>query len=212
MKVLNITVAFLAVLALGLQSCNMQKAKTVEQEEKHDNIFEVKNPDYKLSPATGMTREHWVNAAEYLLQGAFSYIHTLDDAMKFPKQPGKTYPRDEKQVPTEKLEGLCRTLFVAAPLLKENPGLKMNGIAVAEYYRHQILNLINPDSPSFIVPRPKNGGPSQNLVEFGALAISLFVAPEVIWEPLTPGSERCIGCNHAELRRWTNSTFKLAFL
>ncbi len=185
MKMSNITFVLLTLLILGLQSCNTPKSKTAEQEVKQDNVFEVVNPDYQLSPSTGMTRQHWINAAEYLLQGAFSYIHTLDDPMKFPKQPGKTYPRDEKQVPTEKLEGLCRTLFVAAPLLKENPDLKMNGIAVAEYYRHQILNLVNPDNPSFIVPRPENGGPSQNLVEFGALAISLFVAPEVIWEPLT---------------------------
>ncbi len=185
MKISNIIVAVFVLLTLGLSSCNTQKPKNAVTEEKPANVFEVKNPDYQLSPATGMTREHWINAAEYLLQGAFSYIHTLDDPMKFPKQPGKTYPREEKQVPTEKLEGLCRTLFVAAPLLKENPDLKMNGIAVAEYYRHQILNLVNPDSPSFIVPRPENGGPSQNLVEFGALAISLFVAPEVIWEPLT---------------------------
>ncbi|GAF02843.1 DUF2264 domain-containing protein [Saccharicrinis fermentans] len=187
MKVINNFSSFflLAVLLLAASSCNRQKTKDLKQENGKVNVFEVKNPDYQLSPATGMTRTHWVNAAEYILNGAFSYINTLDDPMKFPKQAGKTYPHNDKQVPTEKLEGLCRTLFVAAPLLKENPDLTLNGIGVADYYRHQILNLINPESPSFIVPRPKNGGPSQNLVEFGALAISLFVAPEVIWEPLT---------------------------
>ncbi|MCW3787015.1 DUF2264 domain-containing protein [Plebeiobacterium sediminum] len=184
MKYINIIAVFLVVLIIGLPSCKMHESNRKQAEEK-TNVFVVKNPDYNISPSTGMTRKHWIDAAEYLLQGAFSYINTLDDPMKFPKQPGKTYPQREDQVPTEKLEGLCRTLFVAAPLLKEQPHLKMNGISVAEYYRHQILNLINPDSPSYIVPRPENGGPSQNLVEFGALAISLFVAPEVIWEPLT---------------------------
>ncbi len=147
-------------------------------------IFALKNPDYKLSPHTGMTREHWKDAALYLLQGAFSFIKTLDDPMKFPKQPGISYPRNESQVPTEKLEGLCRTLFVAAPLLKDNPELQVNNINVADYYRHQMGLLINPESPSFIKQRAKNGGPHQNLVEFGALAISLTVIPEVIWEPL----------------------------
>ncbi|MFV0291242.1 MAG: DUF2264 domain-containing protein, partial [Mangrovibacterium sp.] len=97
---------------------------------------------------------------------------------------GKTYPHNDGQVPTEKLEGLCRTLFVAAPLLKRNPDLTLNGIRVADYYQHQILNLLDPNHPSYIKPRG-NGGPSQILVEFGALAISLFVAPEVIWEPLS---------------------------
>ncbi len=148
-------------------------------------IFKLDEPDFNLSPHTGMTRKHWKDAALYLLQGAFSYVNGMDDPMKFPKQPGKSYPRNEGQVPTEKLEGLCRTLFVAAPLLKENPGLVINNIKVAEYYRYQILKLLDPKSPSYIKPQAKGGGPSQILVEFGALAVSLFYIPEVLFDPLT---------------------------
>jgi len=148
-------------------------------------VFKVANPDFKLSPHTGVTRKHWKDAALYLLEGAFSYIHKLDDPMKFPKQAGKSYPRYDGQIPTEKLEGLCRTLFVAAPLLKENPSLEINHIKVADYYRFQIRKLIDSASASFIKHRARNGGPSQNLVEFGALAVSLFSIPEVIWDPLT---------------------------
>lgn len=150
-----------------------------------DQVFKVEELDFEQSPLTGVTRKHWVDAAEYLLDGAFSYVDNVDDAMKFPKQAGKSYPHDERRVPTEKLEGLCRTLFVAAPLLKEKPDINLNGINVADYYRYQITQLVNPESPSYIVPRHPNGGPSQNLVEYGALAISLFVVPEVIWDPLT---------------------------
>lgn len=149
-----------------------------------EDIFQVIDPDYDVSPHTGMTKKHWEDAALYLLEGAFSYIEDLDDPMKFPKLPGKSYPHNESQVPTEKLEGLCRTLFLAAPLLNENKDLEVNGVKVADYYRHQILKLIDPDNDAYIQPREKNGGPSQNLVEFGALAISLFVVPDVIWEPL----------------------------
>ena len=148
-----------------------------------EQTFTIPQPDYRLSPYTGMTRQGWIDAAEYLLEGAFTYIRSLDDPMYFPKQLDKTYPNGEGQVPTAKLEGLCRTLFVAAPLLRENPDLTLNGIKVADYYRHQLLNLIRPDSPSFI--RHRNGGPSQILVEFGALAISLSVAKDILWEPLT---------------------------
>ena len=149
-----------------------------------NNVFEIVNPNYELSPYTGMTKQHWKEAALYLLKGAFSYIHTLDDPMKFPKQPGVSYPKEESKVPTEKLEGLCRTLFVAAPLLKDNPNLVVNNIKVADYYRYQMGLLINPSSPSFIVPRPKDGGPNQNLVEFGALSVSMLIAPEILWDPL----------------------------
>lgn len=171
-----------SILFLSLMAGNFhaQSAKnTVPQ------IFRVKNPDYKRSPYTGMTREHWKEAAKYMLQGAFSYVHTLDDPMVFPKQPGKSYPRDPKQIPTEKLEGLSRTLFIASALLRENPDLEINGIKLSDYYRHQILNLIDPASPSYIPVKDPKSGPSQILVEFGALSISLFVAPDVLWKPLT---------------------------
>ncbi|UOB16625.1 DUF2264 domain-containing protein [Abyssalbus ytuae] len=152
--------------------------------ETNNKVFKIETPNYELSPYTGMTKQHWKDAAMYLLEGAFSYIHTLDDPMKFPKQPGKSYPHDERRVPTEKLEGLCRTLFVAAPLLKENPGLIINNIEVADYYRYQMGKLVDSKSKAFIIPRSENGGPSQNLVEFGALAVSMLIAPEVLWEPL----------------------------
>ncbi len=153
--------------------------------QKSGTIFKLNKPNYQLSPKTGITKQHWKDAALYLLQGAFSYIHTLDDPMKFPKQAGKSYPRNESQVPTEKLEGLCRTLFIAAPLLKDNPNLEINHIKVADYYRYNIVKLTDSTSKSYIKPRSKNGGPNQNLVELGALSLSLFVAPEVLWNTLT---------------------------
>ena len=155
-----------------------------QQKENTASVFEIKNPNYAVSPYTGMTKQHWRDAALYLLDGAFSYIHTLDDPMKFPKQEGKSYPKEESQVPTEKLEGLCRTLFIASPLLKENPSLVINNIKVADYYRYQIGKLTDPASPSYIAPRSQNGGPNQKLVEFGALAVSLLTNPEVLWKPL----------------------------
>lgn len=150
---------------------------------KNDSVFHLVKPDYQLSPLTGMTRQHWMDAATYLLDGASSYIHTLDDPMRFPKQPGKSYPTDGKFNKTENLEGLCRTMFVAIPLLKENPDLVLNGIKVGDYYRQQLRNMSDPSKSGYI--QHLKGGPSQTLVEFGALALSLTVMPEIIWEPLT---------------------------
>ncbi|MEY2867821.1 MAG: hypothetical protein RIR01_221 [Bacteroidota bacterium] len=172
----------LKIFLLLAISCNptlfaQQKATTNE-------VFQIVNPDYKLSPYTGMTKQHWKDAAMYLLEGAFSYVHSLDDPMQFPKQEGKSYPVNEGQVSTEKLEGLCRTLFIASPLLKENPELVINNIKVADYYRYQIAKLTDPASASYIEPRSKNGGASQKLVEFGALAVSMLTNPEVLWKPL----------------------------
>lgn len=154
--------------------------------------FVVQQPDKQRSPFTGMTRRHWQAAARYLLGGAFSYVRTLDDPMQFPKQPGKSYPRNAGQVPTEKLEGLCRTLFMAAPLLKEDPGLTLNGVKVGDYYRHQLALLVDPASPGYIAPRAQDGGPSQNLVEFGGLSVALFAAPEILWDPLPEATKKAL--------------------
>ena len=148
-----------------------------------DNIFRVENPDYVKSPYSGMTRKHWIEAAKYLLDGAFSYIHCMDDPMYFPKQLDKTYPHDENAAKVAKLEGLARTLFIAAPLLKENPDLEINGIKVADYYRHQMKSLTNPDSKHYVEPKP--GGPTQTLLELGSLCISMGAAPEALWDPMT---------------------------
>lgn len=159
------------------------KANASSSQTTNDSVFHLVRPDYQLSPFTGMTRQHWLDAATYLLDGAFSYIHTLDDPMHFPKQPGKSYPTDGKPNKTENLEGLCRTMFVAIPLLKENSDLELNGIKVGDYYRQQLRNMSDPSKPGYI--QHLKGGPSQTLVEFGALALSLTVMPEIIWEPLT---------------------------
>lgn len=146
-------------------------------------VFSVENPDYGKSPLTGMTREHWKQAARYLLEGAFSYIHGLDDSMYFPKQLEKTYPRNNGAVAVAKLEGLARTLFVAAPLLKDDPQLTINGISVGDYYLHQIRNLVVKGSSSYTNKCP--GSPTQTLLELGSLTMSMRMVPEVLWNPLS---------------------------
>lgn len=173
----------LQVLATGLLSLFIVPSLGLSIAVAQENTFTVQQPDYQKSPYTGMTRHHWIQAGEYLLRGAFNYIHSLDDQMYFPKQLDKTYPKNEGQIPVAKLEGLARTLFVAASLLKENPELEMNGVKVADYYRHQLINISNPKSKSFISHR--QGGPSQTLLELGSLAISMKAAQAVLWDPLT---------------------------
>ncbi|MDE3234778.1 MAG: DUF2264 domain-containing protein [Bacteroidota bacterium] len=178
---------FLLLVSIGVtnaQTSTNVQLYTQQKRVKNEPLFKVVEPDYTVSPFTGMTRKHWKDAALYLLRGAFSYVDKMDDPMQFPKMQGKSYPRIPEQVPTEKLEGLCRTLFLAAPLLKEDSSLEINHIKVADYYRYQICKLIDSTSPSYIKPRPRNGGPHQNLVEFGGLSVSLFAIPEILWKPL----------------------------
>jgi len=175
---------FFTVLLFQNGSLKAKGNDDLKGQTQYQNIFQIDQPDYKLSPYSGMTRKHWKDAGLYMLKGAFGYIHNMDDAMLFPKQEGKSYPQNSEHIPTEKLEGLCRTLFIAAPLLREDPNLVINGIKVADYYRHQIGLLVDPQSKNFIALRDPKQTPHQNLVEFGALSMSLFVAQDVLWKPL----------------------------
>lgn len=148
--------------------------------------FKPANPDYKLSPFTGMTRDHWIEADKYLLEGAFRHIKSLDDPMYFQRMGDVCYPKDEtnkSRVRGATLEGMARTLFMASPLIREDSTITINGIRLVDYYRRQLTLLVTPGSPQFVGHRG-NRGPCQDLVEFGALGVCFFVCGEAVWDPL----------------------------
>jgi len=148
------------------------------------NIFEVKEQSEE-NPYTGMNHEKWLESAEYLLNGVFKYVQRIEDPLIFPKQKGKSYPKIFKgRKKIAYVEGLCRSLFIAIPVLNEKPDLILNGIPVAEYYQKQLTSLVNSSSATF-VPDRKVEFPSQPLVEFGCLAISFFLSKDILWNPLT---------------------------
>ena len=41
-------------------------------------VFKPTFTDYELSPFTGMTRESWIEAGKYLLEGVFRHIETFE--------------------------------------------------------------------------------------------------------------------------------------
>lgn len=48
-------------------------------------IFESKTVDYERSPYTGMTRESWIEAGEFLLQGIFQHIKEFEAPIVMPR-------------------------------------------------------------------------------------------------------------------------------
>ena len=55
--------------------------------------FTPKDPDYSLSPYTGLTRKHWIDAAKYILEGVFSHVRTMDSPVLVPRYETEiTYP------------------------------------------------------------------------------------------------------------------------
>lgn len=155
--------------------------------------FTVEQPDYRLSPFTGMTRRHWVASAELLLAGVFSHLKDAEAPLVFPRRSAVAYPQPGApafMLRAEELEGLARTFLVAAPLLEERPGLVLHGWNVRDYYAQAILRACDPRSAGFVgwpeeLARESGGKPAQQLVEMAGLCVGLMSARGAIWERYT---------------------------
>lgn len=158
--------------------------------------FQAKTLDFTLSPYTGLTRQSWIEAGEYLLTGIFENIQAFDDPVVMPrKETEVTYPHSADAVwefKAEYFEGLTRTLFIAAPLIHENPELSIHGIRLADYYKSHILRSCMEDDPqsvgSYKQLQAMTGDPLrafQQTVETCALVICLWICREEIWDTYT---------------------------
>ncbi len=164
--------------------------------------FQPKHLNYERSPYTGMTREDWKDAAVYMLSGIFQYIDDMEHPVVVPRQETKiTYPHAESapgvyeaEKKAEIFEGLTRSLFIAAPLIHENPELTLNGINIREYYKHHILRCCTRGDDYCVgtyedlQELTNHADPFrafQQTVETCALVIGLMTAKEELWDGYT---------------------------
>ncbi len=170
-------------------------------------VFTPKNLDYELSPYTGLTRESWIEAGEYLLEGIFNNIPDMDAPIIMPRTETEvTYPHlkapenvRKAELKAEIFEGLTRSLFIASVLMADAPELKINGILIRDYYKLHILRSCTDKSSDEYVGSYEDMQkltasddpfrPYQQTVETCALVIGLYMCKDVIWESYTD-SER----------------------
>lgn len=173
--------------------------------------WEPKTVDYDLSPYTGLTRDSWLEAAEYLLSGIFQHIRRFEDPVVVPRQETEiTYPHlqdppqaQRSQRSAEIFEGLTRSFFIAAPLVANRPEVNICGYSLAEYYKYQVLRSCTKLRPlynaagedeSYVgtyeelqainhTENPYNT--YQQTVETCALVICLWISREQIWDTYT---------------------------
>ena len=93
--------------------------------------------DFSLSPYTGLTRKHWIEAGKYILEGVFRHVKTMDSPVLVPRYETEvTYPNSHTpawKVQAEYYEGLARSFFIAAPLISIEPDLVISGKPLREY-------------------------------------------------------------------------------
>ncbi|MBO4456151.1 MAG: DUF2264 domain-containing protein [Butyrivibrio sp.] len=161
-------------------------------------VFEPKHTDFKLSPYTGLTRESWIEAAEYLLKGIFGNIESVEDPVIMPRHEREiTYPQKNSPMwkyKAEIFEGLARSFFIAAPVIHIEPDLELNGINIRDYYRKQVLCSVTPGKKNYVLSfsdmkeLDESGdefATYQQTVETAALVICLWLCEDEIWNTYT---------------------------
>lgn len=151
--------------------------------------FEVRNPDLLLSPMTGMTRQHYIECAQYVLGRAFRHVSSFDSPIVFPLVPGKSYPQPEDpewRHRSHEFEALERTFNLAAPLIHVDPEIAIGGIKLRDYYCHHFSNALTPgNANSLPMPEDLPDATYQFTCEFGGLTKTLLLMPDVLWPHLT---------------------------
>jgi len=153
------------------------------------NAFEVKNPDLKLSPHTGMSKKHYIECAKYLLERAFKHVDSVETPLTFPIVPGKTYPQPDDpdwRYRAFEFEALERTFTLAGPLIFIDPEIEIKGIKLRDYYCRQLYNALTPGHANSIpLPEELPDATYQFTCEFGGLFKTLLLMPETLWPHFT---------------------------
>lgn len=164
--------------------------------------FSAKTVDFKKSPYTGLTRESWIEAGKYLLDGVFCHVADIHTPIDLPRRETeitypKKHPNAEQRVlePMQsRFEGLARTFFIAAPLIRDDPDVTVQGICLREYYKEQVLQACTEGSATFvgdygalqaITHHTDPHRVYQQTVEMGALVVCLWVTMDAIWNAYT---------------------------
>jgi hypothetical protein len=155
------------------------------------NAYEVQNPDFELSPHTGMTKKHYVECAKYLLTRTFKrYVDSVERPLVFPVVSGKTYPQPNAppwRWRSFEFEALERTFTLAGPLLHIDPETEINGIRLRDYYCKHIYNKFTTGNPESLPwPEELPDATYQFTCEFGGLFKTLLLMPDIIWPWFTP--------------------------
>lgn len=150
------------------------------------NAYIVQNPDYQLSPSTGMTRQHYIECAKYVLERAFQHVKSFDQPIIFPTLPGsKSYPQPDDpawRTRSHEFEALERTFNLAAPLLHVDPEISINNIKLRDYYLHHFYNALTPGHVNSLpMPEALPDATYQFTCEFGGWTKTMLLMPDVLW-------------------------------
>lgn len=144
--------------------------------------------DYGSAPFSGLTRATWTGLARQMLEGLLHHTDGLQSAIRPPVSMVSNYPRLDRGgsvvgLQEEYLEAFCRSMWLAGPLLAQDPGLRIYGRGVADYYREYLVRGARPDDPAYL-GTGSGRLPTPHIMEAAAVCIALKQCRHVLWDPL----------------------------
>jgi hypothetical protein len=132
-----------------------------------------------MSSAIPSTYRHWQNQTRRLLEALVPYM--APGAADIPIQ-GQASDHDAQ---ADRLESFARPLLLAAHWLQsaEHPDDAELRAQLSQWFQAGLAIGTSPSSPHYWGP---DANYHQHHVEIGLLAIALQIAPEQLWEPLSP--------------------------
>jgi hypothetical protein len=177
--------------------------------------FTVHKPDYVLSPYTGMTRTHWLQAASFLMEGVFSGLKDKDTLPFVPAERNGT--GNLLEAAHEAIESLSRSFTLATPLIREDERTEIHGICLRDYYADHILRMTDPDDSetAYTLEQSKEIAPSETkypqTVECAMLAINLMETKSSIWDRYTKEEQDQIASYMSAFGHFTTASHNWRF-
>ena len=105
--------------------------------------------DYKLSPYTGYTRQHWVEITKKIVSGFMPYVDKKTGVINLTGNPEETYLHEHLTAPGKLVEAFERTQMAVASYIAATNQTRIPGYNgdIAEIYRKGMDLFTNPKSP-----------------------------------------------------------------
>lgn len=157
----------------GITSCN-------EVERSH---FKHAKDDFKISPYTGYTREHWLEITEQIIAGVLPYLSPETGMPQFVDDPAEpAYAKVRDKNPKEERKRALERIMMAVIIYTKATGNDRvpgyNGSISAPFIK-AIIHGTDPEDPAFW------GDPEPNDQVGSAFALGAYLNPAVFWDPIS---------------------------
>ncbi len=145
------------------------------------------NYDFKISPYTGYTREHWLAISEKIIAGALSHLDKETGMPDFAIQDGfNAYEKLRGKNPIEERKRALERMMMAVIIYTKATGRdEVSGYegSISRPFIEAIMDGTDPESPKYW------GDPPMYDQVGSAFALAAYIEPERYWDPLSEGQK-----------------------